>query len=117
MLDEEAETEQHGEYGVCLAAEHEEQTVPDSLVAEVQEIALRRGGGKEKEFGRKLRQSGYFHKVNMNTSTNQIRWNMYLQVERFYFGFDTILYILWSYGIDWPEGGKMRVGEESIATR
>ena len=42
---------------------------------------------------------------------------MYLQVERFYFGFDTILYILWSYGIDWPEGGKMRVGEESIATR
>lgn len=31
---------------------------------------------------------------------------MYLQVERFYFGFDTILYILWSYGIDWPEGGK-----------
>ena len=46
MLDEEAETEQHGEYGVCLAAEQEEQTVPDSLVAEVQEIALRRGVGK-----------------------------------------------------------------------
>ena len=39
---------------------------------------------------------------------------VYLQVERFYFGFDTILYILWSYGIDWPEGGKMRVREESI---
>ena len=51
VLDEEAETEEQCENGVCFPAKEEEHTVPDGFVAEVQPFALscRVGEGVEIE--------------------------------------------------------------------